>query len=687
MGVRYCPHCMEKLVEEGAHCPLCGCEIDVRNADSLLPVGTTLASDEPHAYWVGKAVRSQDAGPTYLARDLAEDAVVDVYEYFPSSLALVRDANGFTFAADEMREAFEEGRARFLEAARALRACSSEADDSLAAVARIRECFEANGTAYVVTEHVEGYTISTLLTTQVCFEPTMFLRRVLPLAHSLAQLHGAGIVYGHVTPNNVVWTSAGGLCLVGFGGWEAPKNDDLAYVAPELSGERSVTSSITPSVDVYGLCATLYFGLTGVEPISASKRLRITGEGLPDPLGSLGAQGVVLQPVVERTLMRGLALSPDERQQSMEELIAPLARSLAETERARKRLEQHGAGMLRNRCVWCMSPTRGSQTCPQCGRRADMYHPAAHHLPPGTLLQDRYMVGVSVGEGGFGITYIGFDAMLERTIAIKEYFPLGLATRRAEESLEVVGLRGVPTGSIERGGARFLEEARMLARPGAGSSAAVALDYFAANGTSYIVMEYVGGVNLREYVRERGGKVSFGELLDLLAPVFDALRELHEAGFVHRDVSPDNIVVGDGVARLVDFGLAGGCEEDSTVRHAELKQGYAPPEQYAGGGSGTWTDVYALSATMYECLTGQVPPDALDRLAGEPMALPHELGADITPAQEAALIRGLALKASERLRTIDELQEALSYDEGRKPRAIGSLVAKLHAIRARKARR
>lgn len=633
------------MVGEDTCCPLCGCELDVQNADSLLPVGTILASDELHAYgsrsyWVGEAMRSYVAGPIYLARDLTEDVIVEVHEYFPPSFALERDANGSVLVCDELREAFEEDRARFLDEARALRTCEGMAGDALAAVARVRECFEANGTAYAVAEHVKGYTLNTLLTTQARFEPAMFLRRVLPLARSLEQLHGVGFVYGHVTPHNVVWSPEGELCLMGFGGWEAVKGDASAYAAPELSDVRSATSGMAPgaapnavpkmapSVDVYGLCATLYFGLTGVEPIPASERLRTTDEGLPDPLVSLGAQGVVLQPVVERALTRGLALSTDERQQSMEELIAPLARSLAETERARKRLEQRGTSMLRNRCAWCMSLMEGSQTCPQCGRRLDMYHPAAHHLPLGTLLQDRYLVGASLGEGGFGITYIGFDVTLERTVALKEYFPSGLAARRAEESLEVVELRGVPTGSIERGSARFLEEARVLARPGAGSSAAVALDYFAANGTAYIVMEYVGGVALREYVREHGGKVSLGELLDLLVPMFNALRELHEEGFVHHDVSPENIVVGDGVARLVDFGLARGCEGESAALQTEFKHGYTPPEQYAGGGSGMWTDVYALSATIYECLTGRVPPDSLDRLVGEPMALPHELGAD-----------------------------------------------------------
>lgn len=283
------------------------------------------------------------------------------------------------------------------------------------------------------------------------------------------------------------------------------------------------------------------------------------------------------------------------------------------------------------------------------------------------------MVGTCLGEGGFGITYRGFDLMLERKVAIKEYFPMGLAVRDRTQSSEVREQPGAPAGSLARGGQRFLAEARTLAHPKVGS-AATSLDYLTANGTVYIVMEYVGDETLRDYVRRHGGRLALKELLTVTEPVFSTLEELHARGLVHLDVSPDNIVVGDQGARLVDFGLAREFAEEMSLPSYSFTYGYAPPEQHAGGGYGPWTDVYALSATLYECLTGEAPINSLDRIAGEKLPSLESLGVFISLRQKRALMRGLSLRVSNRIQSVAELWDGLRG----KSALLGGLGRRIH---------
>ncbi len=315
-------------------------------------------------------------------------------------------------------------------------------------------------------------------------------------------------------------------------------------------------------------------------------------------------------------------------------------------------------------CPYCMGSVRPGEPCPACGLTQSSYTPAPHHLPPGTVLMDRYLIGRALGEGGFGITYIGRDLRLEVKVAIKEYFPSGLAARDAAASMDVHACMGRGNPGYEQGLSRFLCEARTMARMEKQPQIVMVRDYFEANNTAYIVMEYVEGTNFIDLAARRGGRIPASELFPLIEPLFTALSAMHKAGLIHRDISPDNLMLEQGSVRLLDFGCARESSRgtDSTMAVA-LKQGYAPIEQYQCMGQGPWTDVYALSATIYFCLTGRVPPKSLDRLLSDELAAPRVLGVDITLEQQRALLRGMEINPEKRCQTVDELYSGLYRTE------------------------
>lgn len=310
-------------------------------------------------------------------------------------------------------------------------------------------------------------------------------------------------------------------------------------------------------------------------------------------------------------------------------------------------------------CPYCMSRVQPGETCPVCGLTQGAYTPAPYHVPPGTVLMGRYLIGRVLGEGGFGITYIGCDLRLEMKVAIKEYFPTDRVSRHSATSLEVHSFMGKNVQSYERGLKRFLYEARTMARMEKQPQIVMVRDFFEANNTAYIVMEYVEGTNFIELAKQRGGRIPAGELLQLIEPLFTALSAMHKAGLIHRDISPDNLMLEHGAVRLLDFGCARESSSGTETMTVALKQGYAPIEQYQRKGQGPWTDVYALAATIYFCLTGRVPPQSLDRLLSDELATPRKLGVDITPGQQRALLKGMAVNPEKRLQSIDELHAGL----------------------------
>ena len=317
------------------------------------------------------------------------------------------------------------------------------------------------------------------------------------------------------------------------------------------------------------------------------------------------------------------------------------------------------------RCPHCMEEnTPDAAVCTHCGTEMGAQN-APHQLPAGAVLAGRYRVGCCIGEGGFGITYTGWDETLDIKVAVKEYFPAGNVNRYNTQSFAVEATGAVSSAFFERGKKRFLDEARTLAKFAYSPSIVGVRDCFFENNTAYIVMEFLDGKSLSQYLREHG-PMPFAQAFALLEPVMAALEGLHEKGLIHRDISPSNLMLlnGGGV-KLLDFGTA--CDASPAGERSlsvVLKPGYAPEEQYTTrGAQGAWSDVYAMSATLYRMITGQTPENALNRMPSDPLPAPSALGADIAPAQERALLHGMAVHAVDRIRSMVELRTALRNGE------------------------
>ena len=315
-------------------------------------------------------------------------------------------------------------------------------------------------------------------------------------------------------------------------------------------------------------------------------------------------------------------------------------------------------------CYYCMFPVQETDTvCPHCGKPPEV-ESAKHLLAPGTLLHGRYLLGRALGQGGFGITYIGRDELLNMRVAVKEFYPNGYAYRDHAVS-NAITITASGQDFFRDGKQKFLHEARTLARFFEEPGIVSVHDFFEDNNTAYIVMEYLDGLTMKRYVAQNG-KIPADKLMRAVQPLIRALDKVHAQGIIHRDISPDNIIVlADGSLKLLDFGAAREVGGDKSMS-VMLKPGYAPEEQYRSkGNQGPWTDVYALCATLYFCLTGVRPEESVERAMNpnNTLRLPSELGAQITPDQESVLQRGLAVRAADRYQSMGELANAMFRKE------------------------
>ena len=294
-------------------------------------------------------------------------------------------------------------------------------------------------------------------------------------------------------------------------------------------------------------------------------------------------------------------------------------------------------------------------------------------LRKGTRLIGRYTVEGVLGQGGFGITYLGMDELHKKKVAIKEFFPQGIVTRNIEyEDTVTVTLVGEKE-NYDKGKERFLKEAQTMAMFSKDKGIVKALDFFEINNTAYIVMEYLEGVTLKQYLRENK-RIVAEDLVELLVPLIEALDEIHSQGLIHRDISPDNIMVlPDGRIKLMDFGAARDYTEfGEKSLSIVLKPGYAPPEQYQTHGvQGPWTDIYALCATMYKCITGENPPDAIERVMDDHLKKISAFGIPVLPQIEEAIIKGMSVAAKDRYQNVGDFCEDLygGYEENSEPEA------------------
>ena len=312
-------------------------------------------------------------------------------------------------------------------------------------------------------------------------------------------------------------------------------------------------------------------------------------------------------------------------------------------------------------CPSCFARTAAGGPCRTCGYPDRTDNRNGIHLTPGTLLFSRYRVGRILGQGGFGTTYLGWDNRLRIKVAVKEFYPSNLISR-APGALRVMPFSDEHARGFAAGLAKFLEEARLLARLRDVKEIVSVQDFFEENDTAYLVMELLEGRTLKKYVTECGGRIDARRALAILSPVMKALHAVHEQGLIHRDISPDNIfLTAAGDRKLLDFGAARHAAGQDSGLTVILKPGYAPPEQYSHDGrQGPWTDVYATCATAYQALTGKAPPDATSRFMNDRVPRLSDCGVTVPPAFEKVLLAGLSMRWQDRPQSMRDLLRAMN---------------------------
>lgn len=270
------------------------------------------------------------------------------------------------------------------------------------------------------------------------------------------------------------------------------------------------------------------------------------------------------------------------------------------------------------------------EPCPYCGYSKKEYRTTISELPVGTVLKERYNIGMVLGKGGFGVTYMAYDNMEKCLVAVKEYYPNGMVHRNTGDK-GVTLSNTTMSDDFKTGAEKFFDEAKTVSRFNGNPNIVGVKDFFYDNGTVYYAMEYLEGMDLKHYIKKSGGKLPQENVLMIANTITDALLITHSMNVIHRDISPDNIYVKkNGEVKLIDFGAA--RQVMSSQSHSLsviLKQGFAPIEQYQRKGKqGPWTDIYALGATMYYALTGKIPEDATERLDEPELGSCEEYGID-----------------------------------------------------------
>ncbi len=301
--------------------------------------------------------------------------------------------------------------------------------------------------------------------------------------------------------------------------------------------------------------------------------------------------------------------------------------------------------------------------CPYCGYEKNAPADKLYFLSPGVVLADRYEIGVSIGSGGFGIMYKAWDRVLEKVVAVKEYYPMGLVNRApGQQHLTIYSGNG--RKEFFHGKTRFLEEAKNMAKFDNHPNIVSVFDFFEENNTAYFVMEFLQGTDYKQYIAEQGGTVPLEFAVEITRTVLKALEEVHRHGIVHRDISPDNVFLcQDGKIKLIDFGTARFSSTEEELRSVEVKWEFAPPEQYQKKSrQGPWTDIYAVGAMLYKAVTGVEVQSSQDRVENDQLVPPMQLCKDMDVRLNNIILRAMALQPELRFQTAEEFIAALDSD-------------------------
>lgn len=308
----------------------------------------------------------------------------------------------------------------------------------------------------------------------------------------------------------------------------------------------------------------------------------------------------------------------------------------------------------KNRCYHCMElkPER-FRICPYCGYEEDTPYDS-NYAPPGTELNERYTLGVKIGNNSEGANYIGYNASIGCKVLIREYMPAGLCKRvRGRATISVFPNKVVQYKALM---AEFTELNKSLAQMRNLPHINPTLDIFSANNTTYVVYEYLEGIKLVEYLKDNAGELTWKQVSELFPTFFTTLSLMHNNNVVHRAISPDTIyVTPKGELRLCGFSIYA-VRTVHLELPSEIFHGYAAPEQYTPGArQGTFTDVYSICAVLYRILTGCKPTEATSRIENDNLREPYEMNPNIPKNVSKAIMKGMVLDAQARTQTITEL--------------------------------
>lgn len=319
---------------------------------------------------------------------------------------------------------------------------------------------------------------------------------------------------------------------------------------------------------------------------------------------------------------------------------------------------------MQNRCKGCYRQYDAKyDVCPHCGYYEGFTSKEPFQLAVGTELAGRYVLGTAIGLGGFGITYKAWDKVLETAVAVKEYYPSGLVNRIPGTS-DVILFSGIKRKEFEFGLDRLIREAQYMAQFNTHDNIVHVLSYFEENNTAYIVMEFLDGCTLGEYVQQNGMK-TWKESVEIVLHICDALSEIHKVGIIHRDISPDNIFMCEnGAVKLIDFGAARFAQNMESNYTVILKPGFAPAEQYTQiSEQGPWTDVYAVGATLYYLVTGRKPEESTNRKTNDTLQEPIAINPELPQYVSDGIMKAMAIEPHLRFATISEFAAVLNKEK------------------------
>lgn len=319
---------------------------------------------------------------------------------------------------------------------------------------------------------------------------------------------------------------------------------------------------------------------------------------------------------------------------------------------------------MKTRCGGCFRMYDDKyDICPYCGYYTDAPAKEPYFLTPGMVLANRYVIGNVLGFGGFGITYKAWDKKLESVVAVKEYYPSGIVNRTPGTS-QLIMFSGVKKKEFEYGLVRFIDEARNMTKFNTHKNIVNVYEYLEENNTAYIIMEFLDGCTLGEYMESNGGKLPLDQSIEIIMAIGNALKDVHENEIIHRDISPDNIFMcNDGTIKLIDFGAARFSSEEVKNFTIILKPGFAPPEQYEQiSDQGPKTDIYALGATLYYMVTGVKPDESTNRKIKDILVEPNKLDPSIPQYVSDSILKAMAIEPHLRFNSVDEFEKSLKQE-------------------------